>query len=268
MTFGQMISTPLASGLREPRSSQDLDWVKTQAPLSKSQRLDIYQSSWWVRLSDSIADDYKAVVRCLGDVEFCRLVRCYLQEYPPHSYTLVHAGDRFPEFLESLDHLTLTLPWISDLARFERAKYQAYYAEDSSPWDPQWLVQLTPEAASTLRLRTQPSVSLLRSEWKIAGILKRGLRNNEGSAKKTGLACRRGASYCVIYRAGWNATYQTLGPLQYRLLQLAMRGATLNEWAECAEAALSSSSLSSSSSGNWVDWLRQWAERGVVFPEY
>ena len=183
--------------------------------------------------------------------EFLRLIRAYLKECPPHSYTLVHAGDRLPEFLEHFENLATTLPWLVDLARFERADYQAYHAADLSQWDAQWLSQLTPEAASTLQLRTQPSVSLLKTRWKIVDVLKNG-KNGKTNAN----ICRPGACHFVIYREGFSSTYQVLKPLQYKLLQLAKNGATLNEWAECAGLSTS-----------WVGWLGEWAKQGIIYPE-
>jgi hypothetical protein len=181
----------------------------------------------------------------LGKPKFRNLIRAYLKECPPHSYTLVHAGNRLPEFIESFQDLATTDPWIADLARFERADYQAYYASDLSQWDPQWLSQLKPETAGTLRLKTQPSVSLLESNWKIKGLLNRGT------------TCLPGKSYFLIYREGLDSTHKKLKPLQYQLLQLAQHGATLNEWAELAEH-----------STQWVEWLGEWAKNGVIYPEY
>ncbi|MEO5971728.1 MAG: DNA-binding domain-containing protein [Bdellovibrionia bacterium] len=222
---------------------ENLDWVAPLPPLSKSMRLDIYQTSWWIRLFESIADDYGSVLRCLGRPRFRRLIRAYLKEFPPQSYTLVHAGDRLPEFLEHFEDIAIKKPWIMDLARFERADYQVYHAADSLHWNPQWLSQLTPEAASTLRLQTQSSVVLLKSKWKFEGLL------------KSGKTCHLGASRFVIYRDGFNSTYQTLKPLQFKLLQLAHRGSTLNEWIETA-----------GTSQSWVGWLGEWAKRGIVYP--
>ncbi len=265
----------ILSGLKDP--NEDLTWVAPQPPLSKTERLNIYHTSWWLRLFESIADDYEALARCVGRPRFRTLIRAYLKEYPPHSYTLVHAGNSLPEFLmqsmlskrgklgplqrqdaersglpwagtqgesQNLFPWLALSPWLIDLAQLERALYQAYHAKDSPTWDPQWLSQLKPEMANTLRLRLQPSVTLLKSRWKVTELLKKGK------------SCRHGASHIVVYRHHFRSTHQELNPLQYKLLQLTQENATLGQWAECG-----------GSSSQWVTWLGHWAEQGIIFPE-
>jgi hypothetical protein len=222
--------------------------------LSESERVTLYQTSWWFRLYESIADDYAALVKCIGAVKFKNLIKAYLKAYPPNSYTLVYAADCLPEFLEySIDppgkdpaaqNLVKNDPWLIDLAKAERAYYRSTHAADPVAWDPNWLTQLNSETASKLRLRTQPSVSLIKSDWNIAKVLEK---------EKT---CPAGPCHLVIYRKGFRPTHRELAPLQYQLLQLASTEATLNDWAECA-----------GDSTEWVTWLGEWTQQQIIYPD-
>jgi hypothetical protein len=166
-----------------------------------------------------------------------------LAAHPPHSYTLVDAGNALPEWVSQTKTLSQSHPWLADLAKLERAFYQAYHAADPHTWDPNWIQQLTPEIAATLKLHTQPSVTLHESEWKLSPLLKKGK------------SCKKGHSYSGVYREGYRSTQVNLSSLQYQLLKLCLTGARLEEWIQAAGR-----------SKLWLKWLQIWTERGIIYP--
>ena len=68
--------------------------------LSAQQHLAIYQRSYVARLRECMAKQFEALQYALGKELFQQFVDQYLQTYPSKSYTLIHLGKYFADFLE------------------------------------------------------------------------------------------------------------------------------------------------------------------------
>src|SRR5262252_10465795 len=91
-------------------------------PKSKSavKRYNVYRNNVTVSLIDALAAAFPATLRVTG-VDFFRAVaRFYVRSTPPSSPLLFEYGRDFPDFIERYEYAQ-SVPWLSDVARIERA---------------------------------------------------------------------------------------------------------------------------------------------------
>lgn len=232
-----------------PPSGRDLGRVEDAPPLSREARLRIYRTAWWLRLSESLAEDFPELARRLGTKAFDRLARAYLDACPPSSYTLAHAGDRLPDFLSRRWRDPARRAWHAELARAEQALYSVLRAADPAPWDLAALSALAGHdpggrGATRLKLRLQPCARLIHARWQVDKAL-------EGRSRPPA----RGERFLVVYRDGFSPRWLRLTRAQHGLLSMAARGASLDQWSRRAGNA------------PWIEWLGDWARAGIIRPE-
>ncbi|MGZ3698589.1 MAG: HvfC/BufC family peptide modification chaperone [Bdellovibrionota bacterium] len=172
--------------------------VEPLPPLSRAARVEIYAQAWFLRLEESLLDDFPLVAEKLGAKKFSSLLKPYLRKHPSRTYTLALVGEKFPEFLRARGQPR----WIVDLARLERAQYRVFSAVNALPWDASTLSRIPPVR---LRMELQPSVELLE------------VRSKEGAL-----------AHYVVYRDGWSLKTEKLSSAQYRVLLGAQKRATLS----------------------------------------
>jgi hypothetical protein len=216
--------------------------IQEDPSFSKNSRINIYKNAWKIRLWGSLEEDYEALARSLGSVVFDQILKEYLRKYPSSSYTLANVGDHLPEFLVEWDYPQKKL-WHIDLALLERAYYQAYSAADPEVWDLNAMAQAAPEEMEKLQLKTEASVYLIQSGWKIDSVW-RGKVSEPLPVK----------SYYMVYRQGFTIKLKQLSHKAFKLLSIISRTATLGEVIELYPNPAT------------VQLLLNWASLGVVKP--
>jgi hypothetical protein len=133
-------------------------------PLSADDRIDIYASMYLWRLRDVLADDFPKVAAVLGPEGFTDLVRRYLGTCPSTHPSARWVGRRLADFLREFP---LWAPWMTDLARLEWARLDAFDAADAEPVRVADLGVVRPEDWPDLVLEPVPSLTVLRSLYPI-----------------------------------------------------------------------------------------------------
>jgi hypothetical protein len=133
-----------------------------------AQRLQIYQRSYFARLTSSLAEQYPGLCHALGAELFDDFVQQYLRAHPPASHTLHDIGRQLPEWLEhtrpdrDMDSQEGWIDFLVDLARFERASFELFDAPGSED-------QVLPTADTPdEQLYLQPSVVLAEYRYAVA----------------------------------------------------------------------------------------------------
>src|SRR5262249_7425234 len=123
---------------------------------SSAERLAVYQNAYLARLLEVLCELFPCTRFAVGDELFDRFAAGYLQEYPPHSYTLGRLADKLVEYLAA----TRPADWggfIVELARLEEAIDRIFYGSG-----PESLPRfgLPADANERLRLAFVPGVWL------------------------------------------------------------------------------------------------------------
>lgn len=129
---------------------------------SSGGRLDIYRNTIAVGLGQTLAEIYPVIRALVGADFFNAMARDYFQKNRPASPVLSEYGHGFGDFIETYDPV-MSLPYLADVARLERAWLDAWHAPDCPPISIESLSSINEAAVDDLRLTLHPSASLLHS---------------------------------------------------------------------------------------------------------
>src|ERR1700760_2388098 len=73
--------------------------IKPNRVLSSFERLEVYNRQYWFRVLSSLAEDFSGLRTVIGARKFEGLIRAYLTECPPESFTLRNLGSRLEDWL-------------------------------------------------------------------------------------------------------------------------------------------------------------------------
>ncbi len=153
------VMRPLARNGGMRRGSRAVRLVKPNDRLTSFERLEIYNVQYWMRVLDSLREDFPGVAAVLGEEKFARLAEAYLDRHPSRSYTLRNLGDRLEGFIRRNPRWTRPHTALAaDLARLEWAQVVAFDGEALPVLTPADLAATPPQR---LRVRLQPYLSLL-----------------------------------------------------------------------------------------------------------
>ncbi len=92
----------------------------------------IYRNGYYRAAIDSLVSNYPTILALLGDDYFRSLAKHYVTEFPPCVGSLVGYGHEFASFLAEHD-VSQQLPYLSDIARLDRAWLNVYFAAENAP---------------------------------------------------------------------------------------------------------------------------------------
>ncbi|RLB53320.1 MAG: hypothetical protein DRI90_21290 [Deltaproteobacteria bacterium] len=205
---------------RDERSPSSM--LLPSATLAADERLAIYREMVFLRLHDSLAEDYPAIRAVLGDDDFRELVLDYLDHYPSRSFTLDHAGKDLPRFVSEASHLPHRA-LVHDLARLEWAVHRSFHADPADPLTAAVIGQIPLELWVEARLRLAPATEVMAFEYEVSDILK----SVSNEADLPSLEPAR--SWCAVWRRDNVVWRQTLSEPMHAVLSTFARGGTIAE---------------------------------------
>jgi len=137
-------------------------------PLAQ-RRLQIYRNNLFENRIAALTAVYPVVARLVGPDFFRCAARAYVQIFPFRSGDLHAFGDRWSEFLSEYVPAA-GLPYLADVAALEWAYHHAYHQEQLPALDPARLAQVPAAEQAELRLKIQPSASIVRSPYPVMRI--------------------------------------------------------------------------------------------------
>jgi hypothetical protein len=247
----------VAAALREAGDPEgrSLDgFVVGDATLGARARLEVYANAYFARLLEVLTDDFGALAASLGAGGTNDVVTAYLLACPPRHPSIRHAGDRLADFLA--EHpaalpFRRRWPWCADLARLEWAVGEAFDAADAPPLEREALASLPPAAWSTLVLRMQPCVRVLRLAWPVLG-MREAYEREETPAAPASPAMQA----LLVWRRDERVRFRALEPLEAALLDAASKGSDFGFLCAIAADALGDAAAPTYAAerlGAWVD---------------
>jgi hypothetical protein len=145
--------------------------VQGRGPLGAQERIDIYANMYYLRLCNTLQEDFPSVATTLGNEQFSALVRAYLPLHPSTHPSLRYLGRQFPAFLATRAEVAVT-PFLPDLARLEWARQEVFDAPDAEPLRLPDLQSIAPDEWPDLRLHLIPACEIIACAWNIHEIWK------------------------------------------------------------------------------------------------
>jgi len=251
--------------------------VRRSKTMTASERVGIYAHAYYARLLECLGECFPILRRVLGPELFEPIAFEYLQRYPSRSYTLDRLGDRFAQFLEENRAPDAGEPpaWpemLADLARFEHAIARVFDGlglEGEAPFSVEDLQAIGAERLASARLIPAPSLRLLTFRFPLNDLYTAARRAEEDEELDFPAP---GIEYVALCRRDFVVLRHPLSPMEYRLLEAIIGGATVGEALmlaveETAEVADEGRDLSHEIERSFAAWTAAGFFRGVARPE-
>ncbi len=147
------------------RNSQGMEHqVLATARVDAATRLKIYANAYRLRLIEVLQSDFEGLHTLLGDEEFDKLARTYIDRHPSSHPSVRWFGAHMAEFLHQAAPYD-AYPIFEEMARFEWALTSAFDAADSIPVDTDAVTQIPVEAWPDMRPVLHDSAQRLNLQW-------------------------------------------------------------------------------------------------------
>ncbi len=131
--------------------------------------LAIYNNAYRIRLQETLAQDYPALMQLLGNDAFMILASEFILEYPSASFSLRTFGQRLACFLGT-DPNYRQQPYLAELADFEWQLTDVFDLADTPVAGIEDMNSIPPEAWPSLTLKLHASSRWLTLRWNIGEI--------------------------------------------------------------------------------------------------
>lgn len=131
----------------------------------------IYRNGYLRSVIDCLVSNYPTVYALLGDETFRHLSRQFVSDFPPTAGSLVGYGGEFAMFLDNIG-IGAELPYLSDMARMDRAWLEVYFAADSEPLTPAGVTALINESgeSGSQDIRLIPASAIVFSNYPLSDV--------------------------------------------------------------------------------------------------
>lgn len=219
------------------------------------QRLAIYGNAYRLRLEEALSTDFRGLHALIGDAEFRRLSRDYLQAHPSRYRSIRWFGGELRDFLATASDWG-SHPLLAEMAHFDWTLSLALDAADAPVLELGHMAALQPEDWPALRFRLHPAVGRLALHWNVPP-LRQALLAGDTLPKPNRSPQAIG---WLIWRAELSARYRSLSPEEDWALGAVANGANfeaicvgLAERVETEQAAMEAATL-----------LKQWVVDGLL----
>ncbi len=238
---------------RDPALAGAEALVRADQRLSAIERVHIYANAYFCRLLDCLDEEFPATFAVVGSDNFAALVRDYLLACPPTEPSIFYAGRYLYGFLRN-HPFAKRWPFITELARLERAILDVFHAADASTLSDEAMRTIPPARWPELKLQLHPAVEILRNEWRVTDVLSAVESGREWSEPAHQKAT------VIVWRQNAQVYYRNVEDVEAGALALLSEGASFAAICEVI-AALATGSDHGALIGRL---LARWLRDGII----
>lgn len=227
--------------------------VREGGSLSPEDRINIYYDAYRFRLINALSDTYPAVHTLLGDDEFEKLGRKYIDAHPPEHFSIRYFGDRLSEFVISYA-LTQNPTLIAEMAGFEWALRHAFDAKDENMLTLDDLQRSEIQDWSKVIFHIPQSLVCLDLFWNVPALWKAVEQN--GSPVQE--CCDEFASHWIIWRPDLETFFRSFNEKEYTAFQLLVEKNSFGDM--CEKISL----LDDNPAQLMAQFLSNWIGEGLI----
>lgn len=245
----------LQSGVLEGSSVADAAPVHETDTASSAERMAIYVHGYRARFIEVLGQDFPGLRTLLGEDEFDRMCRDYVEATPSRLYNIRWYGAALAEFIHA------TSPWrekpaLEEMARFEWNLGLAFDAADDAIVSAASFQDIPASCWPTMGFRLCASLRRCVFHWNVA-VIRKALDSNDVPPH---LMRMPGPQTRAIYRKGITVFHRAVEPDEAAALDVVAAGGpfadvceTLCEWHPIENVAAQSLSL-----------LKRWIDDGWI----
>ncbi|MEM7679572.1 MAG: DNA-binding domain-containing protein [Pseudomonadota bacterium] len=220
-----MLSQPVA--VENP--AQELHNMFAEGKIPLSDRLKVYRNNIVGGITDNVKTAFPILNALVGEAFLELMIRSYLLEYPPENGCLNTYGEDLPDYIDHFE-AAKAMPYLSDIARFEAAQNNAYYAPDDSAMSAQDLGEIPTDALEGTLLKLRSSAHLIYSRFPLLKI--KGFCEKQNRAEDENLDITSGKTYVLIIRPELDTKIIELPADEWTFLKFLQDGQPLGQAVE------------------------------------
>jgi hypothetical protein len=220
--------------------------------LSVHERLAVYADMYFIRLIESLSEDFPGVLQDLGDESFKSLATRFLVEHPSRNYRLNPLSAGFSEFLAQ----TLDDPFLSQLAHLELSVTRVFDDKHDEPLSLEQVQAVPVEQWEQTHFTPIRAFRLHQFDYPVNGYLD-AVKSEDESIERPA----RKTSYVLVWRHKFQVLRCDLSNEQYLILTGLDAGQSLGEALEqfIDEPDCNPQDLMA----NLGRWFQEWSSDGV-----
>lgn len=192
--------------------------------------IQIYHNNFYLTLTKALRGIYPTIHQLVGEEFFNQCAHFYIQKNPSQSRDLQTYGGNLAVFLAEYSPAK-TLPYLSEVAQFDWATHQVYYAADSKPFDINKLTQVSEKHYQDLKFKLHRASKILSFRYPILQIWQL-CQQKKKSSEIIDLA--QGGLNLLVIRRHLDIEFVTLSMGEYALLSAFAENKTFRE--ACSKA--------------------------------
>jgi len=208
-------------------------------------RLDAYVGGYRARLVEALGTTYPVLKMTLGDDEFDRQMRLYIDSIPSNHYSVRYYGGGIAEHVSTEDPGGRGTA-LSELARWEWTLADVFDAPDDAPLDVATLATVPPNAWPTVSFTLRATVRNLETRTNVV----EWWRAANGLCESPGTLRSSAPTQWLLWRRGVKTLFRSLDPVEAEALSAVRAGSTfgavcerLAQYVGESEVALRAASL-------------------------
>ncbi len=190
-------------------------------------RVGIYADAYLLRLLEALSKDFSQLFRLMGQINFSRMGKLYLEAHPSRYFSVRYLGTDLADFLATTKPYCEQSIW-TELAKFEWALRETIDAQDVLLLTTADLMSLPQDSWSEMRIVLHSSVSLLDLNWDIPALWRNAQLPKVSSAKLLKDALPLAATW-IVWRKELQAYYDRVTPEEAWALRAFQRGESFSE---------------------------------------
>lgn len=210
-----------------PAKAESMDDIFESGRIPLDERLKIYRSNIIGSLGDVMKANFPLIETLVGEEFFEAAARHFVIHNPPQGGCLNHYGEGFSDFLTAFEPAQ-ALPYLPDVARFEWAKQEAYYAADDFPLTADELSSIAPEELGDTTLKLRDNIRLITSRYPLLAIDRFCKQNNQDGT----LDLDQGGLKLMVSRPALKIEVLELDDVSFEMLLQLMHGVPLGQAVE------------------------------------
>jgi hypothetical protein len=199
-------------------------WIRVPDGADPAARVAVYTEGYPARVTEALRETFPALANILGDGSLAGLSERYRAVLRDEPINLNDVGADLPHFLRT-DPLTDRLPFLSELAELEWRVTRCFHAAVTSRFDPRDCADWSLDDWQGARIRFQPGLSLLRSDWPLRALY--ATRDQDRSEIDVDL--EQGGECLLIFRRGFEVVVEALEPGEAAAIEAFLANSTLAE---------------------------------------
>jgi len=230
--------------------------VRDTRKADRATLLDVYREGYALRLIEVLTEDYPGVMAMAGPADFDYMARAYIAAHPSRHPSVRWFGKGVADFLAATPPFNQS-PAAAEMARFEWALGDAFDAPDAEPIGAEALMNLSPDAWSTLAFSALPSLIRLQLAFDVPQAWQ---RRDEQQAGDLEVEPAAEPTQWVIWRPEFVSSFRSLAADEAVMLDALIAGKPFPELCESLLPHVAEDEVMNRAAG----LLRSWVEEGMI----